>query len=372
MIYKITPSGEKVRIAGRPYTDGWGGWRPWMGEHSSSADGSPAADAMMCPKEMTFVPESGELYYIECSSQSLKRINQHGYIYTVAGGGDEVYSGTSNVELSDLDLVYVAFYLIAPDGKLFIAANKTSGASKLILKIDKVDSLLQLDSFMVVEPSGGYTYEFDQAGRHRSTTDTQLSQVFHQFEYDESGNLNRLTDRHGNTTTIERSWSGTPTAITGPFGQRTELSVNDDGYLKKVTMPTGKTHTMVYSSDGLLLEFTSPRGYSNIYDYDEIGRLKRDVDPLGGGWSLDRSQDDNGLEVTMTSGEGRTNRFRVESQPSGRRLQVDTSPDGSTRTPKAPTVTPITVMMTPLTAASSRPLPPQAASRPTTSTTASC
>jgi len=86
---------------------------------------------------------------------------------------------------------------------------------------------------------------------------------------------------------------------------------------------------MAYTSDGLMTSFTDRNGNNSIYTFDASGRLVQDVNPIGGGWLLNRTDWVNGYAVDMTSGENRVSTFQVERLPDGTRRHTNTRRDGS-------------------------------------------
>ncbi|MCP4473262.1 MAG: RHS repeat protein, partial [Gammaproteobacteria bacterium] len=68
------------------------------------------------------------------------------------------------------------------------------------------------------------------------------------------------------------------------------------------------------------------------YQYDPLGRLTSDVNPENGGWTLNRANTSNGYAVDMSSAEGRSTVYQVDSLPTGDFQRTLTSPDGSIST----------------------------------------
>ncbi|MDP1696700.1 MAG: hypothetical protein Q8L45_02770 [Xanthomonadaceae bacterium] len=90
---------------------------------------------------------------------------------------------------------------------------------------------------------------------------------------------------------------------------------------------------MQYTDSGLMTGITHPNGGVNAFTYDADGRLLRDLDPEGGGWQLNHTEQADGSERTeMISGEGRVRVFSTTRQSNGSRLYTDQAADGSITT----------------------------------------
>jgi RHS repeat-associated protein len=63
--------------------------------------------------------------------------------------------------------------------------------------------------------------------------------------------------------------------------------------------------------------------------YDSLGRLVKEENPVGGGWTLSRTQSGANYEARLTSGEGRTTRYAVEMLNDKEMKRVNTAPDGT-------------------------------------------
>jgi RHS repeat-associated protein len=153
------------------------------------------------------------------------------------------------------------------------------------------------------------------------TRDSLTNVPKYSFGYNSAGRLISITDLSGLVTTIERNAStDVPTAIVAPNGQRTTLAVNSDGYLTDVNGPGALHHGFTYrtgSQAGLMASYTNPQGNISTFTYDELGRIIGESMPGGCSWTLNRhagpstSDPTAGVQVTLTSQEGRTRDFQV-------------------------------------------------------------
>ncbi|MCC6759314.1 MAG: PASTA domain-containing protein, partial [Candidatus Omnitrophica bacterium] len=211
----------------------------------------------------------------------------------------------------------------SPDGSLYFANSSIS-----LQKISSSFPDFQVDDIEIASEDGSELYIFNSSGHHLKTISALTGITLYQFGYTANG-LSSITDRDGNTTTIERDGIGKPTAIAAPFGQRTLLRVDTNGYLDRVTQPNGDTYQFVTSSEGLLTQFIDPRNNTAKLTYDDMGKLQKDENPAGGFWDLSRENITNGFEVTLKDALNRTTLYRKEFFDNGEEHRLTTFPDGT-------------------------------------------
>lgn len=279
------------------------------------------------PVDLAFSPE-GDLHVADGSHFQVRRLDADGAVRVVAGDGQARRldsplapegSPATKVPLSTPQ--GIAF---APDGSLYV----TDGYR--VVRVG--DSFPGFDAadLAIVSEDGSELFRFDATGRHLVTFDAITGAELASFGYDAAGRLIAVTDRDGDVTVVERDDAGRPQALMAPDGQRTGLSVSPGGYLGEIILPDGERHAMGYDPDGLLLALEDRRGAQSSFEYFPDGRLRRDIDRVGGGWTLARSGDAEDYTVTMTTGEGRTSSFRVESLGGRDRRHTSIAPDGTT------------------------------------------
>jgi RHS repeat-associated protein len=194
----------------------------------------------------------------------------------------------------------------------------------------QVAPIKQDGKILIASEDGGLVYEFNRNGRHQRTIDSLTNKAIYTFSY-LNDYLVAIEDIDGDITTIERDANNAPLAIIAPYGQRTVLTLDANGYLATVKNPAAELHQMVYTADGLLTQYTNPRNHVANYEYDNLGFLIEDVDVVGGGWKLARTENPevNGYLVTMTSKEGRVSGFNVATLDDGTFQRVTSAPDGT-------------------------------------------
>jgi len=293
------------------------------GENGYSGDGGLAILAKLSRYLSVAIGPDGNLYIADAINLRIRRVTSDGIITTVAGTGEWVALGDGDGGPADQarfnSLNSIAF---DPDGSLYI------GDSSRIRKVEPALPSISYNKYLISSSSGNQLFYFNANGRHLRTLDTTTGATIYQFRYDTNGLLSEIEDAGANITQIERS--GTlPTAIVAADGQRTSLVLDGNGYLATVTDPASESWQVEYTADGLMTAFTDRNGHRSDYTFDVNGRLIEDQSPVGGGWQLDRTQIDRGYAVAMTSGEGRISTYKVERLLDGTRRKTNTASDGS-------------------------------------------
>jgi sugar lactone lactonase YvrE len=108
-IFRIEKDGELTAIAGQGEAHGCFG-----------GDGGPAANASFCAPEHLAVDVEGSVYVADTYNHRIRRIGTDGIITTVAGNGEQGFSGDGH-DAVDARLSEPASVAVGPDGALYIA-----------------------------------------------------------------------------------------------------------------------------------------------------------------------------------------------------------------------------------------------------------
>ena len=310
-IRKVGTDGNIYTVAGDG-TEGFGG------------DGSPATQAKLDYPEKIALASDGSLYIADGNNSRIRKIDPEGYITTVVGDGTYGFAG-DNGPISLAQLRTPQGIALAPNGELYVADT----ANHRIRRIQPAAASLNGGDYLVPSGDGSELFQFSSDGRHVQTLDAVTGAVVYQFHYDSTGRLSGIEDADGDLTSIQRDAGGTPQSITAPYGQVTGLGMDSNGYLQSVTDPATHAWEMEYTSTGLMSAFVDRNGNRSEYTFAAAGRLAHDLDPIGGGWQLQRTDLADGYSVSMTSGEGHVNQFAVNYPAGGVRRQTDTGADGT-------------------------------------------
>jgi RHS repeat-associated protein len=101
-------------------------------------------------------------------------------------------------------------------------------------------------------------------------------------EFDNRGNLTKLTDRLGQITRYEyEQVFNHVSSMNDPLGHVTRYAYDSLGSLTSVTNALNQTTTYTYDGNGLLTNTTDPLGHSSHVEYDSNGNMVASVDALG-------------------------------------------------------------------------------------------
>jgi YD repeat-containing protein len=317
-VRKVDPSGIITTVAGG------GSW-------GTIGNGGPATEAHLYGVKEITMDSAGNLYIVEYRNNSIRKVDNHGVITTVAGFNDTNggYSG-DGIFATLAQLNNPADVLIDPAGNIFIADMFNGRVRKVSSPSAKILEATAESAFLFAEESGlGYIMSSD--GRHIKTIDLNTGVSLLEFGYDGENKLAGITDQFGNTIHIERdAVGGVPVAIISPDGIRTELSINADNQLKRVTYADGSYYDFEYISDGLMLVETEPAGNRFEHDFDDKGRLAEVLDGEGGHWIYNRAIDVNSEILTeVLSAEDNLTSFLDHTDSTGKYTSTITGPTGA-------------------------------------------
>ena len=335
-IRKITTDGMIYTVAGNGNNDR---------NNLNDGNGGKAIEAQLVEPNSVAVTNDGMIYITEqreCGQGIVRCISPNGIITTIAGNG-EYWSTTDYGDAGPALQSVVAHptdIFIGQDGNvyvcdgriLFCASTMTipDNADYFIRKIAPAFPGVTLAQQTIASEDGSELYVFDESGRHLRTVDALTNVTKYSFGYDLSGRLTSVYDVDSLKTTIKRDSSGNPLAIVSPYGQQTAFVLDTNGYLAKSIDPAGDTTCFTYTADGLMTSMTDAKKFVHSFLYDSLGRLALDIDPAGGFKKLARVESDSEYEVTMTTAEGRHNKYRVEPMLLGGVKETNTDETGLT------------------------------------------
>ena len=307
------------------------------GDDGFSGDGGPALEAKLSSyvDDIKIAPDG--LYIADSYNRRLRRVDLNGIIDTVAGNGSDCDTAGSCGEGGPMAAAQVGWIddmAFAPDGALYLASKD---------RIRRIGAALPGytgDDVVIASADGGQLYAFDKIGRHQETVDTVTGATLYEFGYDSDGLLETVTDVDGLVTTINRDADGDPTSICGPYGHCTDITLDSNGYLDTWTNPEDETYDFDYTAEGLLTKAVTPYGNAtdgySAYQYDnETGYLIRAENPVGGVVELSRVATTGNYTRTVTitrtraAGVQDVSVYLVENLPDGTFRRTTQHPNGS-------------------------------------------
>jgi|GEM_PF-2102815 len=268
---------------------------------SGNGDGGPAIDARLDLSNGSEMANDakGNVYFTQRNQGLIRRVGTDGIITTVAGNGIPGSSGDGGPALAAQ--IGPSGFTIAPDGSIYLCDFSFHRVRRVAPPLPGFDG----QDFAIPAEDGRQLFRFDATGRHLSTVDALTGAVIWKFAYDSDGQLAKVSDASGNTTTIQRTAAGAPTAIVGPFGQKTTLGVDANGSLSSVTDALGHAYTFVVDAKGLLQSETDPLGNGSNFSYEAASGRLLTADVAGpNSLTLSRTGVGSGYFVTVTKPSG--------------------------------------------------------------------
>lgn len=168
-----------------------------------------------------------------------------------------------------------------------------------------------------------YNYTYDASGNMLSMTDplghtntytytsdfkklstyTDRNGNRYSFQYDTKGNLTQIIAPGNNIYTATYNSLGEITGSTDPRGNNYIYTYNAQGHPVKVIGPNGYSATLSYDARGNLLSFTNARGHQSLAEYDILGRLKKVIDPYNNLLQFGYDANDNLVSYTNKNNE---------------------------------------------------------------------
>jgi RHS repeat-associated protein len=289
---------------------------------SYSGDGALATEASLFKPERIAVSHDNEIFISDTINNRIRKINSNGIISSIAGNGG-VGSGGDNGPATKAPLGTPLGIAIGPDSSIYIASANN------VRQVSPLTTSNSVSDFVVKSNISDEVYFFDDKSRHIKTINSQTGAQLYSFDYDAQGHLTGITDSFNNLTQITRALNGEATSIVSPDNHITNLNYDSSGYLASIIDPASQIHHMSYDLDGLMLSYTQPASGVANYQYDKLGRLISDVNPEHGGWRLVRENLPDGYKVIMTSAEGRSTQYQVNTASTGSKQRINTSPDNT-------------------------------------------
>ncbi|MEO0627319.1 MAG: DUF6531 domain-containing protein, partial [Bacteroidota bacterium] len=131
----------------------------------------------------------------------------------------------------------------------------------------------------ITTPTGAYAFARDDIGRMTSITDRNGNTI--SMDFDEAGNITEITDAKGNSASRQFDENGNLVQVTDRVGGSTILEYDNRDLLIRIIDPIGNTRIFEYDALRRLVRAIDANGNEVIFTYDPRGQLLTVVDSLG-------------------------------------------------------------------------------------------
>ena len=230
-------------------------------------------------------------------------------------GGNEVLvvgDAPGAAELVDFDNAGpynpTRFRFVAEDGTAFILDQ----ALGVVSLTERNGNTLTIDADGI-KHSGGRSVLFARDARGRITRITDPSGNVMTYAYDAAGDLVGFTDRENNTTTFTYDGAHGLLAVKDPRGIRPVRNEFDGaGRLTKHIDAAGKEVTYLHDLDARQEVVTDRFGNLTVFEYNARGDVVRTTDAQGG--TVTRTYDGRGNVLSETDALGKTTAYTYDAQ----------------------------------------------------------
>ncbi len=195
------------------------------------------------------------------------------YNYDEAGlllEGTGSLGGTQTFTYDASGLVIGQGLMAKKDGKITLADNSSTAYDKANRRLVSSDS------------SGASSYyEYDNAGNLKKVTSPDGYTI--SFDYDDANRVISAYDEEGNTVERELDLIGRVKKLIDPNKNETTYTYygpEQNGRLKRVTDAENRWTEFTYDSTGKVTKVINSAGRETLSDYDELGRIVRVVSPV--------------------------------------------------------------------------------------------
>ena len=159
-------------------------------------------------------------------------------------------------------------------------------------------------------------FTYDENGNCRSKTikftmDGQVRTYVEYYQYDEAGNLTRITDSDGNITSTIYNSIGKVTSATDQKGRQTKYDYDNLGNLIKITYADGTSESFTYDGEGNNLSATNRYGITVTMTYDKVGNLLSKTYPNGA--KVEYAYNANYQLISETSTTGAVTKYEYDA-----------------------------------------------------------
>ncbi|MEW8506759.1 MAG: hypothetical protein AB2598_08620 [Candidatus Thiodiazotropha sp.] len=299
------------------------------GEQGYSGDEGSATDASLNSPQALMISREGALYIADTGNNRIRRVSVDGVISTSAGNGTEGFSGDGGDAVS-ASLNSPRGISIGPNDSLFIADTRNH-------RIRKINSQGIISTVAGNGEQGyGGDYGFSLDAQLNNPTAVAVMQNGSFYIADSTNNRIRFVNTEGLITTISGNGESGDSGDLGPaskakLNRPTDILVDNDDKLIFVDSINQRIRQMTLTMDGYTGNgfYIPSEDGEELYEFDELGRHLRTISTITGADLFRFIYDFNGFVEEIFDGYG--NRITVERSLDGT-LEAIVSPDGQRTT----------------------------------------
>ena len=298
------------------------------------------------PQQFKLTTKDGTVYYLDKSFGIRQIKDRHGNTlsYTHNGiqhsnGAGLIFTRDNNDRIVQVDAPdgRVLNYTYDGDGNLEGAFDPKQLETRFIYQ-QSADLVHQLSEIYGADGKRLFKAEFDDKGQliHQRDglgysvnlehdNDNNVDKVTDRngntttYVYDDQGNITEVTDSKGNVTQYTYDQFGNETSVTDALGHKTAYEYDRYGNVTKETNALGFSTETTYNADGNPTQVIDELGRVSKNTYDQAGDLTQITDAMGNTTHV--SYTSKGDLAVLTDQMGNTTRFGYQDS-NGKRLKV--------------------------------------------------
>lgn len=275
----------------------------------SSGDGGLAKNALLRSPSGLATDLFDNLYIAHWGkirkSGRVRKVDTHGIITTVVGGGDETIEKHGDGGAATEAYLGRSFLGLAFDSKNNLYISEPSEYRIRKVNLPPLFMRHQIDSSQKLYKNANNTADvYDKSGKQVKSIDLVTGKTLKAFSYDNSGRLIGIATQFNQKTTIKRDAKGNPTLIIAPNGQKTWLTVDEKGDLVKVKYEDDSQYSFGYDDKSLMLSEVDPQSNEFTHEFNSNGRFTKSIDAMGGEWGFAKEKSGRSTIYTQAMPEG--------------------------------------------------------------------
>jgi RHS repeat-associated protein len=199
----------------------------------------------------------------------------------------------------------------------------SSGDATIHLDTGATATFTAVGNMFVASPHSFATLVKNSDGTYTFTNTNGSAQT--QDVFSTTGQLTKLIDRDGYTTTLSYNGSDQLTTVTDPAGRTLTYTYNSGGHIATITDPDKRVETFGYNTSGDLTTATNPNSGVWTFAYNGANQMTSVTDPRKDG-SASIGYNSNGQATSYTDPMGRETTYQYTDNGGGSTTTTITDP----------------------------------------------